>query len=203
MSKQQDSQFSSESLKKRLMADLPAVERFFSTIREFCSEKPVLPPLLPCSFCPKNGIPHEPCERLGVYLDGPYRGRLHGETTINVNLDETRDRDTASGQGDGDELVKKNDRGTFRSMRKVESFDPMESYKSCWHLLSHKQQEVVQLHHGEGKRKSEIAMLLDKKPNTISGLLNRAKKIKEEYDLKMRRQELKLQRELEAKSGEL
>jgi predicted DNA-binding protein YlxM (UPF0122 family) len=85
----------------------------------------------------------------------------------------------------------------------VESFDAIDSYKACWHLLTHKQQEAVRLYHGEGKSKSEIATLLDKKPNTISGLLKKAKETKEEHDAEMRKQELKLQRELQTKSGEI
>jgi predicted DNA-binding protein YlxM (UPF0122 family) len=189
--------------KERLLADLPAVERFVTAIREFCSPKPALPTPLPCTACPKSGTPHEPCERLEAHIDGAYRGKLHGETTIGVNFDEVRDRKAAPGQGDGDETVRKIDRGTFRNFRKVEPFDAMESYKPCWHLLSHKQREVVHLHLGEGKRNSEIAVLLDKAPSTVSDLLKRAQKTKEEHDAEMRRQELKLQRELETKSGEI
>jgi DNA-directed RNA polymerase specialized sigma24 family protein len=140
---------------------------------------------------------------LEVYLDSIHKGKLHGETTIGVNFDEVRDRKAAPGQDDGDEAASQIDRGTFRNYRKVESFDAIDSYKACWHLLTHKQQEAVRLYHGEGKSKSEIATLLDKKPNTISGLLKKAKETKEEHDAEMRKQELKLQRELQTKSGEI
>jgi len=136
-------------------------------------------------------------------LPRSYGGKIHGETTVGLNFDEVRAQKTAPGQEDGDEAARKSDRGTFRNFRKVASFDAMESYKPCWHLLSHKQQEVVQLYHGEGKRKGEIAVFLDKKPNSVTGLLKRAKIRKEKYDAEMRRQELKLQRELEAKSDEM
>jgi RNA polymerase sigma factor (sigma-70 family) len=140
---------------------------------------------------------------LEVYLDSIHKGRLHGETTIGVNLGEVRDRKAAPGQEDGDETAGNIDRGTFRNYRKVESFDPMDSYRPCWHLLSPKQREVVHLHYGEGKRNSEIAKLLNIKPNSVSGLLKRAQRIKEEHDVEIRRQELKLQRELETKSEEI
>jgi len=196
-------QRSFERLRERLQADLPALERLVTAIREFCSQKPALSTSLPCKSCPKSGMPHDPCERLEAYLDGVYRGKLHGETTFGVNLDEVLAQKAGSGQEDGDETARKRDRGTFRRFRKVEPFDAMESYKPCWHLLSHKQREVVHLHYGKRKRNSEIGVLLDKKPSTVSGLLKRAKKIKEEYDAEMRRQEFKLQRELETKFGEI
>jgi len=192
-----------EEFKGKLLADLPAVERLVMTIREFCSQKPAQPIPLPCTSCPKSEIPHKPCERLEAYLDGAYRGRLHGETTIGVNFDEVRDQKTALGQEDGDEAASKIDRGTFRNYRKVESFDAMESYKPCLHLLSHKQQEAVSLYHGERKGLKEVAEILGKWPSTVSGLLKRAKKIKAEHDAEMRRQELKLQRGLGTKSGEI
>jgi len=158
---------------------------------------------LPCTSCPKSGTPHEPCNRLEVYLDSIHKGKLHGEKTIGMNLGQVRDRKAVPGQDDGDEAASQIDRGTFRNYRKVESFDAMESYKQCWHLLSPKQREVVHLHYGEGKSESEIATLLERKRNTVSGLLKRAKKTKEEHDVAMRRQELELQREFEARSGEI
>lgn len=203
MRKQEYDQFSLENLKKRLLADLPAIERLVMTIREFCSQKPTPLQPLPCSSCPKSETSHKPCDRLEAYLDGAYRGKLHGETTINVNLDEVRDQDPASGQEDGDESVKKRDHGTFRNLKKVESFDAMESYKPCWHLLSHKQQEVVRMYHGEGKLKIDIARLLNKAPSTVSGLLKKAKERKENNDAKIRKQKLALLKELEAKSDEI
>lgn len=196
-------QRSFEEFKERLLAELSALERSVTAIRELCSQKLAPPTALPCGSCPKSETPHKPCKRLEAYLDGAYKGRLHGETTIGVNLDEVRDRKTPAVQDNGGETTSRVDRGALRGFRKVEPFDAMESYKPCWHLLTLEQREVVYLHHGEGKGKSEIAVLLGRRPSSVSGRLKRAEKVKEEYDAKMRRQELRLQRELEAKSSEI
>lgn len=186
-----------KQLKARLLAELPALERLVAAVRAFCTQKKTPPTTaLPCTSCPKGGTPHEPCERLEAYLDSLHRGRLHGERTIGVNLDEVRGQ-TEAGSAGSNQTEQKADRGTFRNLKKVESFDAMELYKSCWDLLSLPQQEAVYLHYHEGKGTSEIAVLLNRKPSTISGRLERAKRIKAEHDEKMRRQEFKIRRELE------
>jgi hypothetical protein len=72
MGKRQDNQFSSESLQRRLIADLPALERLVMTIHEFCGHTQLVGMPSPCKSCPKYGQCENPYERLKVYLDGPY-----------------------------------------------------------------------------------------------------------------------------------
>lgn len=219
-----------EELGRRLRADLSALERTLEANREFCGQVPALSETptpcsasptrgicegpadtpenkvwikSPCAPCPKRPSCALPCSRLEAYLDGVYRGKVHGETTIGVNLNEVRDREGAPDQGNGDGDVKKADRGAFRGFTKVESFDPMEPYKSCWHRLSPDQREVVELYYGEGKKVGAIAKTLNLAPSSVSGRLRRAKKVKEEYAAEMRRKEFLLHKELEAKADEI
>ena len=100
-----------EEFKKRLLADLPAVERFVMAIREFCSQKPAQQTTLPCTSCPKSGTPHQPCNRLEVCLDSLHKGKLHRETTIGVNLDELRAQKAAPAQEDAKETARKKSAG--------------------------------------------------------------------------------------------
>jgi DNA-directed RNA polymerase specialized sigma24 family protein len=140
--------------------------------------------------------------RLEAYLDGAYRGRLHGETTTGVSFDEVRDQKTVPGQEDGYEKATKKDRGAFRGFRKVESFDAIDSYKPCWDLLSHKQQEAVRLYHGDGKGLTEVAAILDRTPSSVRGLLDRAQAKKDKHREEMWKKDLEILRELETKGCE-
>lgn len=155
----------------------------------------------PCAFCPKTDCV-EICELLAAHLDGPYEGKLHGETTIGVNLDEVRAREGAPEQGSGDEDVKKADRGTFRGFRPVEPVDLLEPYKACWDRLTQEQREVVLQYYGEGKKVGAIAKALRRSASSVSGRLKRAKQVKEEYAAEMRRKEFELWREAETNSHE-
>lgn len=150
----------------------------------------------PCETCDKESC-DKACDHLEAHLNGPYEGKLHHETTIGLDFDKVRAENTPAGPGDGDETPRGTGLKAFQEFRKVQPFDAMEPYKSCWDLLTHKQQEAVRLFHGDGMGLTEVAMTLGRAPSSVRGLLDRARTIKDGHNAEMRRKELALRRELE------
>jgi RNA polymerase sigma factor (sigma-70 family) len=180
---------------------LPQIEKLISDLQgiQLMLKRTVEPSW--CETCSQENC-RKPCENLNAHLPSIRAGKLHGEITGGIDFDQIRAPRGASEGKSGDEEAKRGDRGAFKDITKVESFDAMKQYEPCWNLLTHQQQEMVRLYHGEGKRIKEVAEILGKSPSTISGLLKRARNKKEEYDERMRRQELGLQHEMETKLRE-
>jgi DNA-directed RNA polymerase specialized sigma24 family protein len=139
---------------------------------------------------------------VNAHLDSPCAGKHHREKTGGVHFDEIRARRGSPEGQDGDEKARRDDRGTFRDITPVEPLDALESYTPCWDRLSRKQRQAVQLHYGEGKRIKDVAEILGRSSSTVHGLLSRARETKDKHNERMRRQELALLNELEAKLRE-
>jgi len=181
---------------------LPVLRQLLAFLEGFCATDPDNMTESPCNPCTKKQDCKALCERLKAHLDDPRKGKLPREITGGLDFSAIRARRGSPEGALGDEKARKGDRGTFRDVRTVEPYDALESYRSCWEHLSHKQQEVVQLYYGEGKGITEVAEHLDKSPSTVHGLLSRARDIKEKHNERMRREELGLLRELETKIRE-
>jgi len=180
----------------------PVIQQFLLGVRCLAIGESTDRTPIPCDSCPKKGTEHEICARLEAYLPALYGGKLHGETTTGMDLDETNAEPCAPEHGDDDDNVKNSDRDNYRNIRRVPFLDPLEGYRRCWELLTPKQQEVVQLRLGEGKTGKEIAQVLGKAQSTVSKLLKKARETKEEHDARMRKEELMLLRESQAKISE-
>ena len=137
--------------------------------------KPTPPESLPCNTCLKIGQCQEPCELLERQLPKEYGGKIHGEGTINLDLDKVRNGDSIC-----DDLEKEEGgkfaRGNLKDMQKVTSVDFFGEYEACLPIFSKKQQQVLALYHRDGKTISQIAKELNKSASTIWGLLSRAEK---------------------------
>jgi len=132
----------------------------------------------PCNGCPKREKCTEPCELVKPQLPKEYGGKLHGEGTINLDLDKVRNGDSICDdleKEDGDKF----DRGNLKDMQKVTSVDLFSEYEACWSIFSKKQQQVLVLYHRDGKTITQIAKELHKWPSTVWGLLHRAEKRKQ------------------------
>ena len=180
---------------------LPRLRRLLARLEGACETTSDAKSL--CESCQQKTSCIEMCEQLRAHLNGPYAGKLHGETTAGTDLDEIRARRGSPEGLDGDEKASQEDRGALGRIRGVESFDPLEQYRPCSDLLSEEQKEVVQMRHGEGKKIKEIAATLGKSPSTVSTLLKRAWKVKEEHRKEMWRVQLAVRRESGANSDEL
>lgn len=156
----------------------------------------------PCDSCSQKMGCTVPCEQLEAHLNGTFAGKLHGEMTAGIDLDEIRAQGGSPEGVDGDEQASRDDHGTFGRIRRVQSFDPMEQYRPCWDSLSEEQKEVVRLRHGQGRKVKEVAEILDKSPSTVSTLLKRARKVKEEHREEMWRAQRRVSRESSANSDE-
>jgi len=171
-------QFSFEEFKERLLADLPAIERWVATIREFCTQEPTPATPSPCNGCPKREKCTEPCELVKPQLPKEYGGKIHGEGTINLSLDKVR-----NGAGFYDDLEEddqgKTDRGKLKNFKNVVPINFFSEYEACWPIFSKKQQQVLALYHRDGKTITRIAKELHKWPSTVWGLLHRAEKRKQ------------------------
>jgi predicted DNA-binding protein YlxM (UPF0122 family) len=187
------SEFLAEFL-ERLPDALPFLEAAVALGRSLVALRKSVATEGPCDSCPRTDC-RESCERLEAHLNGPYEGKLHGETTIGANLDEIAAQKTKTRRQDV--------HGPFQDVKKVTSFDPMEPYERCWHLLSCEQREAVELYYGEGKKVGAIAKLLHRSPSSVSARLRRAKEVKEDYDTKMRRKKYELLRETQASAHEI
>jgi hypothetical protein len=173
-------QRSFERFRERLLADLSAVERWVTAIREFCSQKPAPAESSPCDSCPKRDKCTKPCEALNALLPKRYGGKVHGEGTINLNLDNVRNTDDSCDDSEDDDGGKL-DRGKLQNIAKVHSVDVFGEYEQCWKIFSKKQQEVLVLCRRDGKSITQVAKELHKAPSTVWGLLDRAERKKQKY----------------------
>jgi len=157
-----------EELHDKLAAVTSAVE----LLEAFVTQKATMLGQLPCSICSKEGC-SEPCEMLDSFLPRKHAGKIHGERTIDISLDEVR-----AHNGFFDDLADENmgtyDRGKLKSIQEVRGYDFFWRYEACWRLFSRKQQQVLALYHRDGKTIAQIATELGKAPSTIWGRLNRA-----------------------------
>jgi predicted DNA-binding protein YlxM (UPF0122 family) len=191
-----------ESLRRIAGTLTPEVRHLLGLLEGFRQAKPSDMTGPPCNSCQQRNSCEKPCESLNAHLPSPDAGKLHDERTGGLDFDEIKALRGSSEDKFDDERTSRGDRGAFRGIKKVESLDVMRQYEPCWDLLTHKQQEAVRLYHAEGKNIGEVAGILGRSPSTVSGLLKRAQKKKEEYNAQKRKQELDLQYEIEAKRRE-
>jgi len=158
---------------------LGAVKSSVELLNDFVSEKARIILQSPCNTCPKENC-SKLCDGVAHLLDGAYVGKIHGEGTINLSLDNVRDGNGSCDDLD-DENGSKQDRGKLRNIQKVSSLDFFSEYEACWGVFSEKQRQVLPLRHRDGKTIAQIAKELGKAISTVWGLLNLAEKRKKKY----------------------
>ena len=161
-------------LKVTLREALPYLEKLIAVIHRFygygvspqCNKitQTPLSSKLPCISCPKVETCVEPCEGLNKLLPETTKGRGHRENLSGLHVN------------------------TLESIERARRSDIFELYEKCKHLFRPKQWQVICLYYHEEKTEKQIANILCKSRSTVSDLLRRAKKRKEEYD-KILRQE--------------
>lgn len=152
-----------EKVIETLRQALPLLEKLAVAGCSFDSEKSRSEFLL-CNSCSKQQNCLELCDALKAMLPGIHQGRGHREHFSKLDADD------------------------LKSFRKVRFSDIFEQYQDCQHIFTHKQWVVLCLYYRDGKTEEQIAKLLRKGRTTVSDLLNRARRRKEKYDKKVRRE---------------
>ena len=164
-----------EEFREKLAAVTSSVE----VLNAFIAQKARILLRSHCDVCSEENC-SELCDGVAHLLDGPYAGKIHGEGTINLSLDNVRDGNGSCDDLDG-ENGSKQDRGTLKNIQKVSSPDFFSEYEACWQVFSRKQQQVLPLYHRDGKTIARIAKELRKAPSTVWGLLSRAEIKRKKY----------------------
>jgi predicted DNA-binding protein YlxM (UPF0122 family) len=120
----------------------------------------------PCASCPTKEGCSQPCDALNALLPGVYAGRGHREHLTELDPDDLED---------------------FRKVRILQIF---EQYEPCRHIFTPKQWTILYLYYHDGKKEEQIAREIGKARTTVSDLLIRARRRKENFDKKMRREKL-------------
>lgn len=167
-----------EEFVEEFLEKLAVVESSIALLRDFLVKKARVTPL-PCHICPVVKCP-EDCKLLKKRIGGQCAGKVHGEGTINLNLDNVRNTDD-SGDDSEDDDSDKLDQGKLKDIQKVCSVDVFGEYEQCWKIFSKKQWEVLVLCRRDGKNLTQIARELHKAVSTVWGLLHRAEKRKQKY----------------------
>lgn len=118
---------------------------------------------LPCTSCSKDHC-SGPCDALNAVLPAVYEGRGHREHFSKLGADD------------------------LQHFRKVRFSDIFEQYQDCRHIFTDKQWVVIEFYYQDGKTEDQIAKEIGKARTTVSDRLNRARRRKENYDRKVRRE---------------
>ncbi len=125
-------------------------------------EKSSLPQQIPCHTCPKEGTCKESCDRLKTFLGGDYLGRGRRENLTGLFPN------------------------TLQEIERIRQQDIFKQYESWKGDFTKYQWLVVELFYNYGLSEERIGKMLGKSRSTINGLLNRAKRIKEEREKRLR-----------------
>ena len=156
-------QCSVEELREKLLQDLPVLVRLTATIQQFCAQK-TEPIPLPCGSCTHAAKCKEPCDRLNVLLPGPSEGKGCRENLTGLYPD------------------------TLQENERMGSNNIFKQYELWEDDFTKHQWAVIELYYRECMTEEQIAKKLGKARSTVNGLLNRAKKRKEERDKQLRRE---------------
>lgn len=145
------------------------LEEALAASRLLTNRQPEPEPSSPCHTCAQKPDCTVPCDAVEAQLPKLHQGRGHRENLTGLHPQ------TLS--------------NNYERTRQSEIFS---QYKKCQIIFSAKQWEVICLYYHEGLSESQIAKHLGKKPNTISDLLNRAKKRIETHRREHRKELCKL-----------
>lgn len=143
-----------------------------------------------CDRCPEREDCQEPCQAVERGLSGPYSGKLHNESTIDLDWGLLGEGNTPDDSGDGDDENRnvKADHSMLKNLKKVQTLGILGQYHQCGDIISKKQLEVLTLYYGEDKSVREIAKELKKSMSTVSELLKRARASKRRHDFERRKE---------------
>jgi RNA polymerase sigma factor (sigma-70 family) len=148
------------------------LEEAIATYRQFADDPCDKNLSLPCDACARMSTCTSACAAINSQLPKPYQGRGHRENLVG--------------------LYSQTLSNNYERTRRSEIFS---EYKKCQIIFSPKQWEVISLYYHEGLSEPQIAKHLGKKPNTISDLLNRARKRIETHRREYREELYKLKGE--------
>ena len=112
---------------------------------------------LPCTNCQDRHECKEACDRLEESLPGVTQGRGSKENSTGLHVETLRD---------------------YEHTRRSQVF---REYESCKELFTSKQWEVIYLYYSQGLTQKEIATETRKRRSAVSGLIKRARGIKDKH----------------------
>ena len=174
--------FSGAKLRQALIQALPLLNLLFEAAHELSPDGSESASRSPCDGCYKRDICRKPCDTLNSHLPPAYGGESGRERKIKFDFDLFQDNDTADSDNPIDTEPKKAKGSIFKNVPKIAFSDIFEEYEKCKSVFTKKQWEIVGLYYREGMTITEIAKQLGKGTSTVSDLLVRARKQKEEYD---------------------
>ena len=155
---------SDAELRQWLISKVPIVEQFVIVAKRFCSTESLASEISPCDICNERGQCTDSCDQLNDLLPGLYEGKGRHENLTGFHPD------------------------TLQVKERIRREDIFEKYKLWKEDFTKNQWLAIEMYYGECMTEKEIAQKTGKSRSTINGLLNRAKKIKEKRDEKLRRE---------------
>ena len=185
---------SETELKQYLQQLAPFLQQVLKAINSFCSTNVSDKEPSPCENCSRRKDCNKPCEALNTQLPGPYVGIGYKEKTIGISLDNFEDIMKPFQEINECEMKTKGRQDIFKVIRRTRSEEIFEEYNKCKDVFTDEQWEVVSLKYEYGFTTKNMSRMLDKAENTIRDRLRRAKKTKEQYEQKMRAEQIRILR---------
>lgn len=150
-------------LMEALLSALPLLEKLVAMGHRIRTEDATATTALPCHSCAESNC-NGPCDRLNTFLGGDYQGRGRRENLTGLFPN------------------------TLQEIERIRQQDIFKQYALWKDDFTKFQWPVVELFYNYGLSEERIAKVLGKSRSTINGLLNRAKRIKEEREKRLRRE---------------
>jgi len=155
---------SDAELKQWLISKGPIIEQFIIAAKRFCSTNEHGSEQLSCNTCKERLSCKTPCDKVKAILPSMQKGKGRRENLTGFYPD------------------------TLQVKERVRREDIFEKYNLWKAEFTKHQWAVIEMYYDECMTEKEIAQRTGKARTTINGLLNRAKKTKEECDKKLRRE---------------
>lgn len=155
---------SDAELRQWLISKGPIIEQFVIAAKRFCSTNEHGSEQLSCDTCKERLGCKTPCDKVKAILASLQKGKGRHENLTGFYPE------------------------TLQAKERVRREDILEKYKLWKDDFTEKQWAVIEMYYGECMTEKEIAQRTGKVRTAINGLLNRAKKTKEERDEKLRRE---------------
>ena len=162
---------SGSELKALIRQVLPTVITFVQASRRLLSEKEN-----PCDGCNKVDTCKEPCELLEALLPSKYGGSYILSNTVGKLLYEVNNTSASQDTNNDDEIPKRLDRSSLKTVDRVKADETFMLYKNCHSIFTTKEWRVITLRVEGGHIYKAIGVKLGIITGTVSDTFRRAEK---------------------------
>lgn len=157
---------------------LPGLERLVKAYHDFLPDPAASTQPSVCNSCPDKETCTEPCDDVRKALPKVNQGRGRHENLTGLHPE------------------------TLQEVERLRISEIFHEYEKCKEIFTPKQWLVIYLYYDERMTEEQIAGLLGKARTTISDLLNRAKRKKDQHEKQIRAEKLEyLEKEKEKDDG--